>query len=228
MVQLVSLVIAASRDPDLSVCSGETALAWLNSHSSILLTSGGTTLVIDPVGVALPSRMRPDAVVVTHSHIDHFDRSLLHRWQEEAGMTVLTSAFVAARMRRTPKVLRVGDRASVGEMTLLAEHCEHHATEPLSLVISGPNTPTIFHPADSDPFAGMTRVRREHAPRAMLFTGPSMMKALQIARLIQPGVLLSCSCDNGWEDEFRWQAAREAPGMEVRFLKPLEVFRLRV
>jgi len=222
-----SLVILAPRDIDASVAPGETALAWLNSHSSILLMTSGATLVIDPVGVTLPRQVRPDAVVVTHSHIDHFDRALLAHWQEDTAVRVLTSPFVAARMSRKPNVLRVGDRASIGDLELLAERCEHHATEPLSLVISGPNTPTIFHPADSDPFADMARLRKEHEPQVMLFTGPSMRKALEIARLIQPRMLVSCDCDDDWEDEFTLQAKCEVPQTEVKFLRPLEIFRFR-
>lgn len=222
------MVIAAPREFDTSVSDGETALAWLNSHSSILLMTSGATLVIDPVNVALPVQVRPDAVVVTHSHIDHFDRALLDRWQEDLDVPVLTSAFVAARMSERPKVLRVGDRASIGDMELLAERCVHHATEPLSLVISGPNTPTIFHPADSDPFAEMAKLRNDHEPQVMLFTGPSIGKALEIAKLIRPRVLVSCGCDDGWEEDFTRQAKDEVPQTEVRFVKPLEVFRFRV
>lgn len=224
------MVIAALRDFDISVSPGEMALAWLNSHSSILLATSSATLVVDPVGVALPEHIRPDAVVVTHSHIDHFDRALLDQWQEDWGVTVLTSSFVAARMLIQPEVLRVGSRASIGHIQILAERCEHHATEPLSLVISGPTIPTIptiFHPADSDPFDDMVKLREEHQPHAMLFTGPSMRKALDIARLIQPRILLSCGCDDDWEEEFTRKAGDEAPGTEVRFLRPLEVFRFR-
>ncbi len=219
------MVILAPRSFDAPVSPGEVALAWLNSHSSILLMTTGTTLVIDPVNVTLPEQVRPDAVVVTHSHIDHFDRTLLSQWQEELEVPVLTSAFVAERMFGTPKVLRVGDRASVGDMDLLAERCVHHATEPLSIVISGVNMPTVFHPADSDPFEDMARVRDEYGPQVMLFTGPSMRKAVEIATLIRPRVLVSCGCDDDWEEDFSRQVHDEVPQTEVRFLKPLEVFR---
>lgn len=222
------MVIAVPRDFDTSVSTGETALAWLNSHSSILLMTSGATLVIDPVNVTLPEQVRPDAVVVTHSHIDHFDRVLLDQWQEDLGVPVLTSAFVAARMSGRPKVLRVGDRASIGDLELLAERCDHHATEPLSLVISGPNTTTVFHPADSDPFADMARLRNDHEPQVMLFTGPSMGKAVEIAGLIKPRMLVSCGCDADWEEDFSRQVRDEVPQTEVVFLRPLEVFRLRL
>jgi L-ascorbate metabolism protein UlaG (beta-lactamase superfamily) len=222
------LVILAPRSFETPVSRGEVALAWLNSHSSILLMTSGATLVIDPVNVALPERVRPDGVVVTHSHIDHFDRALLAGWQKEFGVPVLTSAFVAARMSGEAKVLRVGDRASVGDIDLLAEHCVHHATEPLSLVISSQNAPTVFHPADSDPFADMARLRREHEPQVMLFTGPSMRKAVEIAGLIKPRVLVSCGCDADWEGDFSRQVRDEVPQTEVMFLRPLEVCRLRL
>ena len=112
-------------------------------------------------------------------------------------------------------------------MDLLAERCVHHATEPLSLVISAKGAPTVFHPADSDPFADMVRLRDEHEPQVMLFTGPSMRKAVEIARLIKPRVLVSCDCDDDWEEDFSRQVNDEVPQTEVRFLKPLEVFRFR-
>jgi L-ascorbate metabolism protein UlaG (beta-lactamase superfamily) len=222
------LVVLAPRSFDSSVSPGEIAIAWLNSHSSILLMTSGATLVVDPVNVTLPEHVRPDAVVVTHSHIDHFDRALLAQWQEKMDIPVLTSAFVAERMSKQPKVLRVGDRVSVGDMDLLAERCDHHATEPLSLVISSQNAPTVFHPADSDPFADMARLRDQHRPQVMLFTGPSIRKAVEIAGLIRPRVLVSCDCDDDWEEDFSWQVDDEVPQTEVRFLKPLEVFRFHV
>jgi len=190
--------------------------------------TSGATLVIDPVNVTLPEHVRPDAVVVTHSHIDHFDRTLLDQWQEEMDVPVLTSAFVAERMPKQPKVLRVGDRVSVGDMDLLAERCDHHATEPLSLVISAKGAPTVFHPADSDPFADMARLRDEYEPQVMLFTGPSIRKAVEIAGLIRPRVLVSCDCDDDWEEDFSRQINDEVPQTEVRFLRPLEVFRIHV
>jgi hypothetical protein len=61
----------------------------------------------------------------------------------------------------------------------------------------------------------------------MLFTGPSIRKAVEIAGLIKPRVLVSCDCDDDWEEDFSRQVNDEVPQTEVRFLKPLEVFRFR-
>jgi L-ascorbate metabolism protein UlaG (beta-lactamase superfamily) len=221
------LAIHAPRSFEKAVSPGEIALAWLNSHSSILLMTSRATLVIDPVGVMLPEHVRPDAVVVTHSHIDHLDRTLLTRWQEKLGMPIIASAFVAGRLLHKPKVIQEGDRVSVGDIDLLAERCDHHATQPLSFVILAKGAPTIYHPSDSEPFADMARLGDEYKPQVMLYNGSSMTKAAIIAKLVRPRMIVSCCCDAQWGRDFLQHVSNQAPQTSVRFVKPLEIIRFR-
>lgn len=68
-------------------------------HASVLLESGGASLLVDPVAPAgapradrmtyaeLPARI--DTVVVTHSHLDHFDLETLIRLRGRVGRVVV-------------------------------------------------------------------------------------------------------------------------------------------
>ena len=210
-----------------SVDQGELALAWLNSHASIMLRTIGATLVFDPVGVALPEQVCPDAVVVTHEHLDHFDRRLLDEWWERLGVIVLGSAYIAGQVQGKATVLRAGQLASVGDIQLVAEPCDHSVNEPLSFVILPNGLPAIYHSNDSDPFAEMARIRDDYEPQVLLYTGASILKAAHIAEIVKPKLIVSCSCDKKWETDFAQQVKNWSPETETRFLQPLELWRWR-
>jgi L-ascorbate metabolism protein UlaG (beta-lactamase superfamily) len=184
-------------------------------------------LIFDPVGVTLPENVSPDAVVVTHEHLDHFDRRLVAEWREKLGTTVLGSEYIARCLDGKATVLQIGQSVSVGDIRLAAERCDHPGNEPLSFVIMPNDLPAIYHSGDGDPFPEMARLRRDHEPLVMLYTGASMKKAAKIAGLVRPKVILSCSCDKDWARSFAQEVKRKAPRTEARFLQPLEIWRWR-
>lgn len=141
--------------------------------------------------------------MVTHSHIDHFDRTLLVEWQEKLGMPIITSAFVARGLPCKSMVVQEGDMVSVRDIDLFAMRCDHHAAQPLSFVIAVKGTPTVYHPSDSEPFADMARLPDGYGPEIMLYDGPSITKAASIVRLVRPRMIVSCCCDQKWERDFR-------------------------
>ncbi len=201
-------------------------MAWLNSHASIMLKTAIATLAFDPVGVVLPKDVRPpDAVVITHEHVDHFDRRLLTEWRERFGVRVLGSPYIGRQLQGKATVIRVGQSVSVGDMQLLAEPCDHPAREPLSFVIMPSGLPAIYHSNDGDPFAEMVRIRHVYEPQLLLYTGASMSKASQIAEIFRPKMLVSCSCDKHWEKAFADEVRSRSPETETSFIKPQETWR---
>jgi len=206
---------------------GEMVIAWLDSHASIVLKTARTMLIFDPVGVTLPDQVNPDAVVVTHEHLDHFDRRLVAEWHNELGTTVLGSEYIARCLDGKATVLQIGQSVSVGDIRLEAERCDHPGNGPLSYLIMPNGLPAIYHSGDGDPFAEMARLRRDREPLVMLYTGASMANAAKIAGLVRPRVILSCSCDKDWARSFAQVVKREAARTETRFLQPLEIWRWR-
>jgi len=205
---------------------GEVALAWLNSHASIMLKTAVATLVFDPVGVTIPKDVRPpDAVVITHEHVDHFDRRLVTEWWERFGIGVLGSSYIGRQIQGKATVVRVGQPVPVGDIQLVAEPCDHPANEPLSFVIMPSGLPAIYHSNDSDPFAEMVRIRRKYEPQLLLYTGASMSKASQIAEIFRPKIIVSCSCDRNWEKAFVEEVKSRSPATETSFIQPLEIRR---
>jgi L-ascorbate metabolism protein UlaG (beta-lactamase superfamily) len=204
---------------------GELALAWLNSHASIMLKTVGATIVFDPVGVVLPEDICPDAAVVTHEHVDHFDCRLLDGWQEKLGTIVFGSAYVVGRMRGKGMVLRVGQSVSVGDIRLVAKPCDHPANEPLSVVIVPSGLPAIYHSNDSAPFAEMARIRDEYEPYLLIYTGASISKAAHIAEMVRPKLIVSCSCDKRWEAAFAQQVRNRSRETGTKFLPAMEIWR---
>jgi L-ascorbate metabolism protein UlaG (beta-lactamase superfamily) len=206
---------------------GEMALAWLDSHASIMLKTIGATIVFDPVGVELPDHFCPDAAVVTHEHLDHFDRRLLNGWQEKLGTMILGSAYIAGRMQGKATVLQVERSVSVGDIRLVAEPCDHPANEPLSFMILPSGLPAIYHSNDSDPFSDMARIHDDYEPHLLIYTGASISKAAHIAEIVRPKLIVSCSCDKRWETAFAQQVKSWSLETETKFLQPMEIWRLK-
>jgi len=82
----------------------------------------GKTVYVDPVGGAKPfaGLPKPDLVLVTHPHFDHFDPKTLEAVVPAGGQTVLVVPKTVAekipetlRARVTVKVLTNGERAEV-------------------------------------------------------------------------------------------------------------------
>jgi L-ascorbate metabolism protein UlaG (beta-lactamase superfamily) len=122
---------------------------WLG-HSTVLLRIGATTILTDPVledriGVKVgpvtigPKRLiapamalrqipRPDLILLSHAHFDHFDTRSL-RALEHPETTVVTAAKTTdlLRVRRYQAVheLRWGERLQVGPVALRAFQVNH-------------------------------------------------------------------------------------------------------
>lgn len=122
---------------------------WLG-HSTVLLRVGGTTILTDPVfsrriGVKIgpvtigPERLvapamaikdvpRPDLILLSHAHFDHFDLPSL-RALEGVGSTVVTAAKTGDLLRSQKygavHELGWGERVQVGPVALRAFRVNH-------------------------------------------------------------------------------------------------------
>ena len=80
------------------------ALAWVNSYSAVVVKTPGTTLMFDPVSLAVPQDVHLDLIGVSHEHSDHWDPSLVAKLQEHTGAVVAAPPFLASRLIASTRV----------------------------------------------------------------------------------------------------------------------------
>ncbi|MFN8073797.1 MAG: MBL fold metallo-hydrolase [Kineosporiaceae bacterium] len=131
-------------------------------QSCLLLEAAGVRVLVDP-GAFAPAAAdlrELDAIVVTHSHIDHLDPATFPGIvANNPAAAVLAEASVAEDLRGKEievTALRPGDSAAVGGLSLRAVggvHAVIHEDIPLignvGILFSGAGEPTLFHPGDS-------------------------------------------------------------------------------
>jgi L-ascorbate metabolism protein UlaG (beta-lactamase superfamily) len=143
-------VSAAPERPHMARWSSDGLHATWIGHSTVLLSIDGFTILTDPVfstrvGIrigpftlgmkrlvqpaCLPRDFeRPDLILLSHSHMDHFDLPSLRRL-ENAGSTVITAAntsdLLRVRRYREVRELRWNEQARVGPATVRAFEVNH-------------------------------------------------------------------------------------------------------
>jgi L-ascorbate metabolism protein UlaG (beta-lactamase superfamily) len=150
-------------------------ITWLG-HSTVLVELGALRVLTDPllrgrvahlrrhVPVA-PVPARVDAILVSHLHRDHADVPSLRRM---ARVPVLGPSGVRALRGmddRDVAELAPGERAPVGDGSVLAVHADHDgrrnpfdpAAPSLGFVIEGGGT-RVYFAGDTDLFAGMAEL----------------------------------------------------------------------
>ena len=99
------------------------------SHASFLMQWNGKTIHVDPVGGAKPfaDLPKPDLVLITHMHADHFDPATLEAVLPAGGKTVLVVPRTVAeklpeslRTKTTVAVLANGEKAEAAGITIEA------------------------------------------------------------------------------------------------------------
>ena len=210
---------------DLKVSSGKIALQWFNSYSGIIIKTPESTLIFDPVKIKLEEFIQADVIVITHEHFDHFDPELVRELQKKTNATVLTTPYVAQRLRgEKTSALKVGDSFAFKDVELHAERCDHPANQPLSFVISTACRVTVYHPSDSDPFPEMVELERKYKPNILLYLEVSSENAAQIAKLVKPQVAVSFDTDMESRRKFIEAMKREAPETQAKLIKRFEIY----
>ncbi len=164
---------------------------------------------------------RPQAMLISHDHMDHMDDVALDlaRW---LGCAVIGSQRAARRARkagvRVAVALKAGQEASVGGLTVHAVHAQHPlARDAVGFVLKsaaandGPTVyfsgDTRFTPAlaaDLAPFAidvALVQAACAHYP-LLGDDGMSLAEAADLARTVRPGwtVPLHLHCAGKWLD----------------------------
>lgn len=124
---LAGLPAGAQRTtPDTIALSHGSLVIQPINHATMVLTAGGKTIYIDPVGGAAKFQglAAPDIILVTDIHGDHFDAGTLREFVK-AGVTLIAPEAVANKLSDFPKggnvlVLHNGQSTAAGEITVLA------------------------------------------------------------------------------------------------------------
>jgi L-ascorbate metabolism protein UlaG (beta-lactamase superfamily) len=149
-------------------------ITWFG-HSTVLIELDGIRLLTDPVWtarvahlrrvVAAPVRVESvDAVLVSHSHYDHFDARTLRRLGTSTRL--LVPRGMARRLRRRGfrrlDEVGVGDDIRIDDVTVTATHAEHDTRKlfldrnvpALGYLVAG--TARVYFAGDTDVFDDMS------------------------------------------------------------------------
>lgn len=206
--------------------SGGVALLAFDSHSGVVVRTPSSALIFDPLGIKVEEVNRADAIIITHEHSDHLNVLLVRELQRKTGAPVITTPFVTRLLSDVPREklrpLKIGESIQGKGVRLQAFPSEHPGRQPLSFLLETVEGVRIYHPSDSDPFPEMSELAHGAGTDLVLYLGSSLEKALRIARLVQPRVLLSRYLNPA-------QTARQlepmAHGTRGATLRPLEIYR---
>lgn len=238
-------------------------LTWIG-HSTVLIEVGGRRFLTDPF---LRERLGPlrrrgapvdiaaiggvDAVLLSHAHPDHFDRSSLRRLEGDPLMLVPTGlGRVVEKAGLTARELAVDERTEVGGMGITAVPARHgrwprHPSAiAVGYLVEGP--PSVYFAGDTSSFAALGRLAGQvdvallpigswgphAAPWHLGPRGAARLAARIGARVVVPihwGTLYPAGLARIWPGpleqpavRFRAACATLAPGADLRVLSPGE------
>lgn len=154
--------------------------AWLG-HSTVLLKVEGTTILTDPVfsaraglnfgpltlgikrlvapALALKQTPRPDLILLSHAHMDHFDQPSLQALESRATRVIMaskTSDLLRANKFGRVDELAWGESAQVGDLSVRAFQVNHWGARMQSDTYRGFNGYLIESPRYRVIFGGDT------------------------------------------------------------------------
>lgn len=177
----------------------EIAFKWFNNYAGVSLRTPTRNLVLDPVDVSAKAFSTLDAILITHEQYDHLDGLLVRKIQELTDCQVLADPTSTRKLEHSipPEKLREmqpGTETKIGDVTVRAEICNHQlAKTPVTFLITSEENVTVFHTADSLPFAEMKDVCEKHKPDLVFCTvgiapGASPKAGAEIVKLVHPKV----------------------------------------
>ena len=186
------------------------AISLLNVYATVIVKVGLQTILFDPIEVDPDSFAHLDSIVVTHEHVDHFDKKLVIEIQRKTKAKILTTPFIAKRLGAAGNSvisMEAGDSFRIKrDLCIYAEYSRHVANQPLVFFIQS-SLATVFHPNDSEYSPEMETLRDKYHPLIMIFLGTSMQRLLNISNTMKPEVIVSY--------KYPFIRAFDLPGAEV-------------
>jgi len=153
---------------------GSVKVQWLG-HAAFEITSpAGTVLLLDPYLTQNPNtphslkrlgRYHPAAIVVLHSHADHFGDALA--LAKANRVKIISPRMTAVYGRETladslQLIFNVGGTAQVGDVRISAVPAMHSSDfggRPIGIILSFTNGETIYHTGDTWVFSDMALIQ---------------------------------------------------------------------
>ncbi len=170
------------------------AISMLNVYSTIIMKIGEQSILFDPVEIDPHQFKDLNLIVITHEHVDHFDKELVLELNEYTGATILTTPFVANKLANLSNLIismKQGDSYEIAKnVNIYAERSYHNANQALTFFIES-KMATIFHPNDSACHPKLASLRDKYKPSIIIFVGNSMKNLVDISMVMKPKVIVT-------------------------------------
>lgn len=185
-------------------------VTWLGHATFEIVSPGGTRLLIDPFLTQNPKtpkrfknlkRYRPDAILVTHSHMDHTADAAAIAKRSRAKLIGAYDHVAAAGVPADQQAGgNVGGTFEIGDVSVHLVPAMHGSTpggRPLGFVIRFADGRSIYHTGDTWIFGDMALIQELFAPEIILLQvggGPynqdPATAALAIKKYFKPKVIV--------------------------------------
>jgi L-ascorbate metabolism protein UlaG (beta-lactamase superfamily) len=194
-----------------SLAKGQLEVTWLGHAAFEIVSPSGTRLLIDPFIAGNPAtpkkrkklgQYKPDAILVTHSHGDHFGDTVAIA--KASGAKVIGAFDHVGSVKEIPKgqVLggNVGGALVVKDVTVHlvpAMHGSSPGGRPVGFVIELKGGRSIYHSGDTWIFGDMALIQELYAPDILLlntgggpYTQDPKAAALAVKKYFKPKVII--------------------------------------
>lgn len=206
---------------ELAVAENTFSLMWFNDYSGTAIKTHEKTIVIDPVDIV--KGPRPDMILISHSHFDHYDARVVETLRQKE------TVIIASKEVRIEgaKSIGVGDVIQEDGIRIFAEKSVHPGEMPLTFVLELGNS-VIYHAIDSQTFDGMREIGEKYKPDVAIVpigiapsTSPDA--GARAVQLIRPKVAIPHHAKRGFE-EFESKVGELAPETKVVVLRKGEIY----
>jgi len=211
------------------------AVKWLG-HASFQINVDSKVIYVDPYEGTYEDKA--DIVLVSHSHFDHCDPSKIEKILKK-DTVIICPAYCARKVKGNVKVLKPGDKATVGEITVEAVHAYNYKRfrspgQPFHPKGSGlgflitVGGKTVYHAGDTDFIPEMKELKS--IDLALLPSGGTYTmdnaEAAEAALAIKPKVVIPMHRWNSDPSIMKRKVEAESD-VKVVLLQPGETFKLK-
>jgi len=164
-------VLAAPATTDTLATAEGPLVVHALEHASFLLQWNGQVVAVDPVGdvEAYMSLGRPDLVLVTHKHADHFDADVLQELAAQNNVVITNMDVAESVPACDPVALGYGEHVQLGSLTVTAMPAYNLSQDRLAYHPQGRDNAYLLEFGDFRVFiSGDTEDIPEHATLAPL------------------------------------------------------------